>query len=269
MSCVDAPDLPARPPDFQGNRAKTIPDYAWTDLTYLLHKHRVSWRYYVFEGTEPDCRDDAALICAAVPQDAKTPGIWNPLPWFDTVRENWQLDNITPLRNFFKAAKAGKLPAVSWIAPTGAVSEHPQALVSRGQAYVTTLINAIMRSPDWPSTAIFLAWDDWGGFYDHVQPPRVDENGYGLRVPGLVISPYARKGFVDHQTLSFDAYVKFIEDDFLGGRRLDPRTDGRPDPRPDVRERASILGDLRRDFDFSQKPRRPLILDPHPATDLR
>ena len=119
-----------------------------------------------------------------------------------------------------------------------------------------------MRGPEWRSTAIFLSWDDWGGFYDHVAPPRVDQNGYGLRVPGLVISPYARKGFVDHQTLSFDAYVKFIEDDFLGGRRLDPATDGRPDPRPDVRERAPQLGNLVRDFDFSQKPRRPLILTP-------
>jgi phospholipase C len=64
--------------------------------------------------------------------------------------------------------------------------------------------------------------------YDHVKPPVVDENGYGLRVPGLVISPYAERGFIDHQTLSFDAYLKFIEDDFLGGQRLDPRTDGDP-----------------------------------------
>ena len=79
------------------------------------------------------------------------------------------------------------------------------------------LINALMRSPDWKSTAIFLSWDDWGGFYDHVVPPHVDENGYGLRVPGIVIGPYARRGFIDHQTLSHDAYIKFIEDDFLGG----------------------------------------------------
>ena len=95
-----------------------------------------------------------------------------------------------------------------------------------------------MRSPDWSSTAIFLAWDDWGGFYDHVEPPTVDAQGYGLRVPGLMISPYARAGYIDHQTLSFDAYLKFIEDDFLGGARIDPKTDGRPDPRPDVRENA-------------------------------
>jgi phospholipase C len=125
---------------------------------------------------------------------------------------------------------------------------------------VTALINAIMQSPLWSSTAIFLAWDDWGGFYDHVVPPIVDQNGYGLRVPGLVISPYARQGFIDHQTLSFDAYVKFIEDDFLSGNRIDPHTDGRPDPRPTVRENAPGLGDLSRDFDFNQAPRPPLIL---------
>src|SRR4029077_10329870 len=116
-------------------------------------------------------------------------------------------------------------------------------------------------------TAIFVAWDDWGGFYDHVRPPSVDENGYGLRVPGLVISAYARKGFVDHQTLSFDAYAKFIEDDFLGGQRLNPATDGRPDPRPDVREDEPILGNLEADFNFSQAPRKPVLLPTNPPTD--
>src|SRR5436309_11318677 len=261
MSCVNELQNPARPPDAQGGNG-TPPDCAWTDLTYLLHKHRVSWRYYVFAGTEPDCEDDTAMTCTPVPQGAKTPGIWNPLPYFDTVREDGQLQNVTSLSNYYAAARRGKLPAVAWINPTGSVSEHPPALVSAGERYVTSLVNAAMRGPEWRSTAIFLAWDDWGGFYDHVVPPRVDQNGYGLRVPGLVVSPYARKGFVDHQTLSFDAYVKFIEDDFLGGRRLNPRTDGRPDPRPDVRENAPQLGDLAADFDFSQKPRAPFVLTP-------
>jgi hypothetical protein len=80
-----------------------------------------------------------------------------------------------------------------------------------------------------------------------------------------VISPYAKRGYIDHQTLSFDAYVKFIEDDFLSGQRLDPQTDGRPDPRPDVRENAAILGNLTADFDFLQKPRAPLILSEYPV----
>ena len=79
-----------------------------------------------------------------------------------------------------------------------------------------------------------------------------------------MISPYAKQGYIDHQTLSFDAYLKFIEDDFLGGQRLDPSTDGRPDPRPTVRENVPILGDLVDDFDFDQQPRAPLILDPYP-----
>ena len=122
-----------------------------------------------------------------------------------------------------------------------------------------------MRGPDWKSTAIFLVWDDWGGFYDHVVPPAADQNGYGLRVPAIVISPYAKKGYIDHQVLSFDAYNKFIEDDFLHGARLNPRTDGRPDPRPDVRENASILGNLIADFNFSQRPRPPVLLRTHPA----
>jgi phospholipase C len=139
--------------------------------------------------------------------------------------------------------------------------------VHQAQAYVTAVINAAMKSPDWSSTAIFLAWDDWGGFYDHVVPPEVDQNGYGLRVPAITISPYARQGYIDHQTLSSDAYLKFIEDDFLGGARLDPATDGRPDPRPDVREDAPILGNLAADFDFAQPPRAPLLLPTNPPTD--
>jgi phosphoesterase family protein len=133
---------------------------------------------------------------------------------------------------------------------------------------VTRIINAIMRSPDWKSCAIFLTWDDWGGFYDHVKPPRVDGQGYGFRVPGLVISPYAKAGYIDHQILSSDAYLKFIEDDFLGRARLNPATDGRPDPRSVVRENVSILGNLFNDFDFTQIPRPPMMLKPCPATTL-
>jgi hypothetical protein len=108
------------------------------------------------------------------------------------------------------------------------------ALISAGQAYVTSLVNAIMRSPCWPSSAIFLSWDDWGGFYDHVVPPVVDGAGYGFRVPGMVISPYARPGCIDRRRLSHDACLKFIEDDFLEGQRLNPKTDGRPDSRQNM-----------------------------------
>jgi phospholipase C len=203
-----------------------------------------------------------------VPQNYKTPSIWNPLPYFDDVHADGQIGNIVSLSQFFRDARNGSLPAVSWICPNRQVSEHPTALVSAGQTYVTGLINAIMRSPDWKSTAIFVAWDDWGGFYDHVEPPLVDQNGYGLRVPAFMVSPYARSGYIDHQTLSFDAYLKFIEDDFLAGQRIDPLTDGRPDPRPDVRENAPQLGSLTSEFNFNQAPRPPMILPVKPHTDM-
>jgi phospholipase C len=200
-----------------------------------------------------------------VNQDAKTPGIWNPLPFFDTVKQDGELQNVTGVSHFYEDARAGSLPSVSWITPSGPNSEHPTSLVTAGQAWTTSLINAAMQGPEWSSTAIFLSWDDWGGFYDHVAPPVVDQNGYGLRVPGILISPYARKGYIDQQVLSHDAYVKFIEDDFLGGQRLDPKTDGRPDPRPDVRESASQLGNLVSEFDFSQSPRGPMVLPTSPS----
>ena len=261
MSCRNAPETPgthySKGQAYRGT-------YLWTDLTYLLHAHHVSWAYYLSQGSEPDCDDDEA-ICSPGTQTLSVPSIWNPLPGFETVIEDHEEGNIQDVSNFFTAAKNGTLPAVSWVIPNGKVSEHPPGSIHDGQAYVTSLINAVMQGPDWDSTAIFLSWDDWGGFYDHVIPANVDENGYGLRVPGLVISPYARIGFIDHQVLSFDAYLKFIEDDFLGGARIDPSNDGRPDARPSVREDEHILGDLTEDFDFTQVRRPPLLLPLNPS----
>jgi phospholipase C len=258
-SNIDQPGLP-RP-------ANPAP-FAWTDLTYLLHRRGVTWAYYLSNGSQPDCADDA-MLCRLGRQQATVPGIWNPLAGFRDVHQDGQLGNIQTVDHFYRAAQTGTLPAVSWVIPNGKVSEHPPALVSVGQSYVTGLINAVMQGPDWSSTAIFLTWDDWGGFYDQAVPPRVDQNGYGLRVPGLVISPFARQGYIDPHTLSFDAYLKFIEDDFLGGQRLDPATDGRPDSRPTVREAVSQLGDLATDFEFSGPPRAAVVLSTTPSTDLQ
>ncbi|MDX6548263.1 MAG: hypothetical protein QOG33_1813 [Gaiellales bacterium] len=259
------------PMSCRANVSRTIPRghrsgqpmFPWTDLTYLLHQHHVSWGYYVSAGQQPDCAD-GAMSCLVHQQNAVTPSIWNPLPGFQDVRTDGQLGNVQSPSHFFAAARAGTLPQVSWVVPSYGNSEHPPATPQQGQAWVTRLVNAVMRSPDWSSSAIFISWDDWGGFYDHVVPPRVDGQGYGLRVPGLMISPYARSGKIDHQTLSFDAYLKFIEDDFLGGARIDPATDGRPDSRPSVREAAVQLGNLYREFDFSQPPGKPFILPPIP-----
>jgi len=259
MTCTnDIKDPPQAP---QGS---TKEDYAWTDMTYLLHKYDVSWGYFLTEGVEPDCSNDQ-MFCDQQPLRLDIPSIMNPLPNFSTVHEDTQLDHVRPTTEFLASLKDGSQPAVSWIIPENGVSDHPIASIHAGQAYVTELINEIMQSPEWGSTVIFLAWDDWGGFYDHVVPPNVDENGYGLRVPALLISPYAKSGLIDHQTLSFDAYLKFIEDLFLNGQRLDPKTDGRPDARPSVRENSPQLGDLLNDFDFNQPPLPPMILPTDPA----
>jgi phospholipase C len=258
MSCKS--ELNAPDPDKAGRG----PDYAWTDVTYLLQKGGVSWAYYVDGGSQKDRDDCADGDCAIVNNPSGVPEIWNPLADFQTVHQDRQLNNVQNLTDFFVAVKSGSLPNVSWIIPNGRDSEHPPALVSRGQAYVTNLVNTIMQSSEWSTTAIFLSWDDWGGFYDHVVPPMVDQNGYGIRVPGIVISPFAKRGYIDRQNLSYDAYLKFIEDVFLNGQRLDPKNDGRADSRPDVRENSPVLGDLMQDFDFSQSPQAPLILPLYP-----
>ncbi len=236
------------------------PLYAWTDITWLLDANEVPWRYYVGPDTcqEPPCPDTGRKFYG-------TSYNRNPLPGFTSFDErDGYRDNVRSVTEYLGAAGDGSLPAVSWIAPASNVSDHPggPSTIRTSMAYVTRVINAAMQGPDWDSTAIFLTWDDWGGFYDHVVPPRLDNMGYGLRVPGLVISPWAKAGSIDHTTLSFDSYLRLIEDRFLNGQRLDPRTDGRPDSRPIVRE--AHAKPVTRAFDFSQEPLPPLVLDPWP-----
>jgi phospholipase C len=232
--------------------------YPWTDVTYLLHQNKISWKYYLSQGLDPHC-GNAPNECEPTPLDPTVPSIWNPLPDFDDVAEDGEQGNVQVVDNFYADITNGTLPQVSWVVPAANVSEHPPALVSVGQAYVTSLVDSIMNSKYWDSTVIFISWDDWGGFYDHVPPQQIDGEGLGFRVPGITISPYVKAGTIDHQVLSHDNYLKFIEDVFLRGQRLDPKSDGRPDSRPFVREESSVLGDLMNDFDFTQQPLAPLV----------
>jgi phospholipase C len=260
MSCRSDTDLDEA---IVGLEGKPQPLWAWTDITYLLDRAGVTWGFYPREAcqlTRPPC-GSAGWAPAQ-----------NPLPYFTDVHQADQLDRFFTHQQFLQQVRDGTLPTISWLTPGhGSISEHPMQAenppLTNGQAYVTEMIDAVMRSDLWEHSVIFLTWDDWGGFYDHVKPPRVDGNGYGLRVPGLTISPWVKPGAIDHQTLSFDAYLKFIEDLFLDGQRLDPATDGRPDSRPTVREDVDILGDLRDEFDFAQEPLPPMPLptDPPPG----
>ncbi|HEX4492657.1 MAG TPA: alkaline phosphatase family protein [Acidimicrobiia bacterium] len=254
MSCENELDAP------EDARFEPNPNYAWTDVTHLLDQSHVSWGYYVFDGSEPDCEDPDDIGCVPLPQSYRTGSIWNPLPYFTDVAQDGTLGNVQSVDNFVAAAHNGTLPAVSWVLPTNSVSEHPPAKLSDGTKYMSYMINQLEQSPDWDSSAIFLTWDEWGGFYDHVNPPTIDGNGLGIRVPSILISPYAKQGYIDHGVHSFDSYQKFIEDVFLDGQRLDPTTDGRPDPRPVVRENAPQLSDFTNDFDFTQAPRAPEII---------
>ena len=169
------------------------PIYAWTPITYLLSEAGVSWAYYIGNDT---CRTPEDPCPRLGDGRRSTPPAQNPLPSFTTTHEQDDFENIRLHADLYDQIQDGTLPTVSWVMPAGRNSEHPGngAPLTKGQAHVTRVVNAIMRSDLWETSAIFLTWDDWGGFYDHVEPPRVDENGYGIRVPGILISPWARAG---------------------------------------------------------------------------
>jgi phospholipase C len=227
----------------------THPDYAWTDVTWLLHAHSISWGYYFYEGGTPFFMGDGDDEIVHPNGTYKDLTMWNPLPGFDDVKLDGETANIQPGQNFEAQARGGTLPAVSWVIPPANASDHPPADIARGQLFVKAQVDAVENGPEASSTLIILTWDEFGGFYDHVQPPVVDGLGYGIRVPLLLIGPMVKQNYIDHQLLSSDASLKLIEDIFLSSARLDGN-DGRPDPRPDVRETYAQLGDLRNDLNY-------------------
>jgi phospholipase C len=237
---------------FTGARQPQPQTFDFPEITELLQSGKITWKYYVTSGTIPDTEDEHVVgTQPEQQQDPKLYTYWNPLPAFPFVRNTpAQWNRLVDTAQFYADCKKGTLPQVSWVIPSGAVSEHPPSGVRVGMAYVTGLVNSAMRSPEWSHTAIFIAWDDWGGFYDHVAPPKVDAYGYGLRVPALVISPYAKQGYISHQTLSFESWLKLVEERY-GVRSMTTRDAG--------------AGDMRDAFNFNQLPRNPVILSATPA----
>jgi phospholipase C len=218
--------------------------FSFSEITQLLGSGKIDWRYYVNRGPAAGAADGGV---AAVDSDETTYTFWNPLPAFPAVKNDpTQFSRLTDATQFYTDAQNGKLPQVSWIIPNSSLSEHPPASVAVGMNYVTGLVNAVMNSPEWSSTAIFIAWDDWGGFYDHVDPPKVDQYGLGIRVPGLVISPYARQGYVDHKTYSFESWLRLAEERF----GIIPMT-----------ARDNTANDMADAFDFTQQPRPPVLMN--------
>jgi phospholipase C len=168
------------------------------------------------------------------------------------VRFSSMYDNVVPETQFLTDLRHGKLPAVSWLTPSFGDSEHPPTSMCRGENWSVDILNGIMQSPYWDSTAVVLTWDDFGGFYDHVPPPHVDLYGLGPRVPALVISPWAKQGYIDHDTLEFASVLRFIETVF---------------DLPPLTQRDATSDDMLSAFDFTAEPQAPLIQDTRPCPE--
>jgi phospholipase C len=182
-----------------------------------LQESGVSWKFYV-QNYDPSI----TYRNLGTSGNRASQVIWVPLLNFDRFLDNPELaSHIVNLDQYYIDLNNNDLPAVSYIIPSGA-SEHPPGSLETGQRFVKTLIQELMRSSSWNSSAFMLVYDDWGGWYDHVAPPVVDEYGYGPRVPALLVSPYAKEGFIDNTELDFTSILKFIEYNWglqsLGGR---------------------------------------------------
>jgi phospholipase C len=138
------------------------------------------------------------------------------------MRDEALAAHVVPTTTLFRDLREGRVPSVAWILPNVEESEHPMTDVQVGMWYVTSIVNALMKSSAWRNTVLVITWDEYGGFFDHVAPPRLDSNGLGIRVPALIISAFARPGFVDHTQYDFSSVLRLIEDRFslapLGAR---------------------------------------------------
>jgi phospholipase C len=210
-----------------GTRTQVYPCFEFPTLADSLERAGISWRYYA-------------------PNQGQSGYIWSAFDAIGHIRlSSLWTEKVVPPARLITDALSGNLPAVSWIVIGSGMSEHPPASPCTGENWTVRQLNAVMQGPDWNSTAVFLTWDDFGGFYDHVPPPMVDNFGFGPRVPLIIISPFARSGFISQTVYEFASLLKFAEQRF----GLDPLTD-----------RDALANDMLDSFDFSQAPLPPLVL---------
>jgi len=221
--------------DSEGYMVKVAPCFDFTTEGDLLNKKDVPWAYYAATNSQLGYIWSAY---AAIDRYRNDPGLWS--------------EHIRPVDDLVRDIGSDRLPPVTWVSPRFQLSQHPEYNFCWGQNWTIQVMNALMRSEAWKDTLVVLTLDDFGGFYDHVPPVRLDPYGLGIRVPTMIISPYADGGTVDHTTYEFSSVLRFIEDNW--GLTQLTRRDRIADP---------LLGAL----DFSQTPLAP---DPQPLrTDCR
>lgn len=211
--------------DQNGNVTQQSPCFDFQTLPDQLEAAGVSWRYY----------SEGGGILSSIRHIRNSP-LWK--------------KRVGDPAEFMSDAIAGKLAEVSWILPPGNMGEHPPDSACQGENWTVEAMNAVMQGPDWNSTAVFLVWDDFGGFYDHVSPPQVDRFGLGPRAPLLVISPYAKAGYISHTVYEQSSILRFIENRY----HIATLT---------LRDRNA--SDMLDSFDFNQAPLAPLILSQRPC----
>lgn len=211
--------------DAEGNTDRAFPCFDFDTAGDLLDRGRIPWAYY-----------------SATPY--QNGYIWNAFSAISHYRSDPELwaRHVFPVDDLVRHIREDRLPPVTWVTPRFEVSDHPEYSLCWGEHWTTMVLNAIMESPMWKETAVFLTWDDYGGFYDHVPPPQVDVFGFGIRAPMLVISPYAKHGHVSHELAEFSSVVRFIEDNW---------------GLPQLADRDRMATPLSDSFDFARRPRSP------------
>lgn len=222
----------------ESNLTKTIADL------FMNNSQNITWKYY-------DHFVKTGNYKAAV-NSGRAFEYWNPFSAKASTYTSQYSPHFVNRAQLFTDLKTGAFPQVSWVIPSFPISEHAPANITTGMNWVKLVMNSIMDSPYWNSTAIILTWDDYGGFYDHVPPPQIDKYGLGFRMPTLIISPYTKPGYIDHTQYQFESMLKFIEWRF----NLQPLT-----------ERDLQSNNLINAFDFNQKPTPPYIV-PLKAAEL-
>ena len=206
-----------------------------------LQKKGLTWKFYI-QNYEPGL---TYRTMQDYPPNRQSQVIWSPLLAMDRFIDNPELNrHIVDLNEYYDDLANGTLPNVAYMVPSGP-SEHPPSNVRSGQRFIKSLVQSLMQSAYWDTSAFIWTYDDWGGWYDHVPPPKVDAYGYGFRVPALLISPYAKRGHIESATLDYTSILRFIEDNW----NLEP-----------LAERDAAATSIIGAFDFDAPPRAAAFL---------